>query len=91
VQILVEQFFSEGGQADLSNINEEESAHIMLDIPSAVTAEQLEQTINRLSNGKASGLDGILNEVLKGVALWNDLGQSLFDRHFLIFWVSVQA
>lgn len=40
----------------------------MLDIPSAVTAEQVEQTINRLPNGKAPGPDNIPNEALKAVA-----------------------
>ncbi len=66
-QILAEKFFPEGGQADLSDIDEEASVNHMLNISSAVTAEQVEQTINRLPNGKASGPDNISNEALKAV------------------------
>jgi len=64
-QILTEKFFSKSEQADLSNINRKVSADSMLDIFSAVTAEQVEQTINKLSNEKALKSDNILNEALK--------------------------
>ena len=67
-QILAEKFFPEGGQADLSDIDSEVPTHHMLDISSAVTAEQIEQAINRLPNGKAPGPDNIPNETLKVVA-----------------------
>jgi len=43
------------------------SANHMLDISSTISAEQIEQTIHRLSNGKVSGSDNISNEVLKVV------------------------
>jgi len=61
----VRKFFSEEEQADLSNINNEMSANYMLDISSIISAEQIEQTIHRLSNDKVSESDNISNEVLK--------------------------
>lgn len=64
-QILTEKFFSKSEQADLSNINRKVSADSMLDIFSAVTAEQVEQTINRLSNEKALKSNNISKEALK--------------------------
>jgi len=64
----VGKFFSEEKQANLSNINNEMPANCMLNIPSIISAEQIEQTIHRLLNGKVSGSDNISNEVLKVVA-----------------------
>jgi len=66
-QILVRKFFSEGEQANLSNINNEMPANHMLDISSIISAKQIEQTIHRLPNGKVSESDNIPNEVLKVV------------------------
>jgi len=63
----VKKFFSEEKQANLSNINNEMSVNCMLDISSTISAEQIEQTIHRLSNDKVSGSDNIPNEVLKVV------------------------
>jgi len=63
----VRKFFSEEKQANLSNINNEMSVNCMLDISSTISAEQIEQTIHRLSNDKVSGSDNIPNEVLKVV------------------------
>jgi len=60
-------FFSEERQADLNNINNEMSVNHMLNISSIISAEQIEQTIHRLSNDKASESDNISNEVLKVV------------------------
>jgi len=64
----VGKFFSEERQANLSNINNEMSANHMLNISSTISAEQIEQTIHRLSNDKVFGSDNISNEVLKVVA-----------------------
>jgi len=64
-QILIKKFFSERGQADLSDIDSEVLTHHMLDIFLAVTAEQIEQAINRLSNEKVSESDNISNKTLK--------------------------
>jgi len=44
------------------------SANHMLNISSTISAEQIEQAIHRLPNGKVSGSDNISNEVLKVVA-----------------------
>ncbi len=51
----------------------------MFDILSTISAEQIEQTIHRLPNGKASGPDSIPNEVLKAMApvIKDDLGQAV--------------
>ena len=78
-QILAGKFFPEGGQADLSDINNEMPANRMLDIPSTISAEQIEQAIHRLPNGKAPGPDNIPNEVLKVVApfIKDDLAQAI--------------
>ncbi len=65
IQILMKKFFSESEQADFSNINRKVSAHSMFNIFSAVTADQVEQTINKLLNEKVSELNNILNEALK--------------------------
>ena len=54
-QILAEKFFSEGGQADLSDTTETPSPPGLLNIPSAVTAEQVKQAMHRLPNGKRRG------------------------------------
>jgi len=67
-QILAGKFFPEGGQADLSDINNEMPVNHMLNISSTISAEQIEQAIHRLPNGKVSGPDNIPNEVLKVVA-----------------------
>jgi len=64
-QILMRKFFSEEKQTNLNNINNEMSANHMLNISSIISAEQIEQTIHRLLNGKVSESDNISNEVLK--------------------------
>jgi len=78
-QILAGKFFSEGGQANLSNINNEMPANHMLNISSTISAEQIEQAIHRLPNGKVPGPDNISNEVLKMVAslIKKDLTQAI--------------
>jgi len=78
-QILAGKFFSEEGQANLSNINNEMPANHMLDISSTISAEQIEQAIHRLPNGKVPGSDNIPNEVLKMVAplIKEDLAQAI--------------
>jgi len=68
-QILVRKFFSEERQANLSNINNEMFVNHMFDISSIISAEQIEQTIHKLLNDKASESDNISNEVLKMVIL----------------------
>jgi len=75
----VEKFFPEGGPADLNNMDSEGQVAQALDIPSVVTAEQVEQAIHRLPNGKAPGPDNISNEILKVVAplIKNDLAQAI--------------
>jgi len=61
----MKRFFSEEEQADLSDIDNESTANHMLHISLTVMTEQIEQTIHRLSNGKALGPDGISNKILK--------------------------
>ena len=69
MQILSEKFFPSTGQADLSDtIGEAPTEHI-IPISNKVTKEELEDTIYRLPNRKALGLDGIPNKVLKLAAL----------------------
>jgi len=65
----VRKFFSEERQANLSNINNEMFVNHMFDISSIISAEQIEQTIHKLLNDKASESDNISNEVLKMVIL----------------------
>lgn len=78
-QILAEKFFPEGGGADLSDIDYEVPANRLLNISSTISAEQIEQAIHRLPNGKAPGPDQIPNEVLKVLApiIKDDLAQAI--------------
>src|SRR6202007_501717 len=66
-QILTEKFFSAPAQADLTDIVEGTQAPRIVPIPSVIIEEELLGIINHLPNGKAPGLDGIPNEILKAL------------------------
>jgi hypothetical protein len=68
--ILVASFFPKTKAVDLSNINMEAIIkQRAFNISPIILTEEISKLIKSLLNGKALGLDGILNKVLKIVAL----------------------
>ena len=81
-QILAERFFPRIGQADLSDIAGEPNPEQRVDIPYTITKEQVEETIQKLPNGKVAGPDNVPYEILKEIApeISEGLAQAFTER-----------
>jgi len=70
MDILVVKFFPKTKIVDFSNIKNKATINQrVLNISSIILAKEINKLIRNLLNGKALGLNGILNKVLKVVAL----------------------
>jgi Reverse transcriptase (RNA-dependent DNA polymerase)/Endonuclease-reverse transcriptase len=83
IKILTDKFFPNEEQADLSDIDSETQPERILNLLPEVTEQDLEQIIKKLPNNKASGPDGIPNEVIKHLRslIQADLAVAI-SRHF---------
>ncbi len=77
-QILAERFFPGEGLADLRDINKNWQATSTIDVPTAVTPDEIIKIIKDTLNGRAPGPDGIPNEILKVITpeIAEDLAQA---------------
>src|SRR2546421_10176656 len=67
-RILAEKLIPASSEVDLSDIASTPAPTTTLDIPLGISPDQLEHTISRLPNGKATGPDGVPNEAIKLLA-----------------------